>query len=421
MTNELWKCLLSLTTASSIAVAAVLLTRLGVRRAFGTSASYWVWLFVPMAKLAAILPNGATEDRVVSSIASVTALRHVIGGSSAHAFVAPSSAGWMTSMLGVWVVGVILSIAYMVRLQRAFMSSLGPLSGSARVLHAQSSAGCPVLVGIFKPSVILPRDFKSRYTSKERLLIIAHERVHMNRGDCLCNFTVALCRCVFWFNPLIHIGANVLRRDQELACDAAVIRRYPSSRRAYANAMLKTQLADAALPGGCHWRCVDPLEERLEMLKLAAESTLRRFLGRVFVAIAALAVGCCVLAAEVSANGWLETNLPTADVAISASFVNISKDGESQFEQVEMDFGPPAVGLHITADHAHATGRLAAESTGKPTLVFEGHVVVHRGDRWYQMNELSVRWTPEGVWLDPNGLESLAGAPTPLLERVRGE
>jgi len=96
MTNELWKCLISLTTASSIAVAAVLLTRLGVRRAFGTSASYWVWLFVPMAMLAAILPNVATEDRVVSSIASVTALHHVIGGSSAHAFVAPSSAGWMT-------------------------------------------------------------------------------------------------------------------------------------------------------------------------------------------------------------------------------------------------------------------------------------------------------------------------------------
>src|SRR3954467_9228781 len=59
-----------------------------------------------------------------------------------------------------WIVGVILSFAYMVRLQRAFMSSLGPLSGSARVLRAQSSAGCPVLVGIFEPSVILPRDFK---------------------------------------------------------------------------------------------------------------------------------------------------------------------------------------------------------------------------------------------------------------------
>jgi len=146
------------------------------------------------------------------------------------------------------------------------------------------------------------------------------------------------------------------------------------------------------------------------MLKLAAESTLRRFLGRVFVAVAALAVSCCVLAAEVSATGWLETNLPTADPAINANYVNISKDGESQFEQVEMDFGPPADGLHITADHAYATARLAAESTGKPTLVFEGRVVVHRGDRWYQMNKVSVRWTPEGVWLEPTGLEPFAGS-----------
>ena len=146
------------------------------------------------------------------------------------------------------------------------------------------------------------------------------------------------------------------------------------------------------------------------MLKLTAESALRRFLGRVFVAVAALAVSCCVLGAEVSAIGWLETNLPTARPAIHASFVNTSKDGEARFEQVEMDFGPPADGLHITADRAYATGRLATESNGKPTLVFEGHVVVHRGDRWYQMNKVNVRLTRKGVWLEPTGLEPFAGS-----------
>jgi hypothetical protein len=53
--------------------------------------------------------------------------------------------------------------------------------------------------------------------------------------------------------PLIQFAGRQLRIDQELACDAAVMRRHPKSRKLYARTMLKTQLAEAALPLGCHW------------------------------------------------------------------------------------------------------------------------------------------------------------------------
>jgi hypothetical protein len=73
---------------------------------------------------------------------------------------------------------------------------------------------------------------------------------------------------VNWFNPLLHLLVRCLRMDQELACDAQVIARYPAVRRSYAEAMLKTQLATQPLPLGCYWLHTQPhpLAQRIGLL-----------------------------------------------------------------------------------------------------------------------------------------------------------
>jgi hypothetical protein len=144
----------------------------------------------------------------------------------------------------------------------------------------------------------LPVDFESRYTRLERLLVFSHERSHLRRGDALWNAFVALMRCLFWFNPLVHLASTCFRVDQELACDAAVLEDFPRSRRTYANAMLKTQMVDVALPVGCNWQSVCHLKERLEMVKNAVPSHTRRTYGRVCVVVASLVVGFSVWAAQ---------------------------------------------------------------------------------------------------------------------------
>jgi beta-lactamase regulating signal transducer with metallopeptidase domain len=60
-----------------------------------------------------------------------------------------------------------------------------------------------------------------------------------------------------------------MRLDQELACDAAVLRRRPHDRALYARTLLKTQLAAQALPFGCYWpaRGLHPLEIRVGLLR----------------------------------------------------------------------------------------------------------------------------------------------------------
>jgi bla regulator protein blaR1 len=227
MTNELVKYLLSLTLASSAGIAAVLLLRRPARHVFGCRASYSLWLLVPVAMLAGLLPHTSSSVSITWRIESVSALEHALGPAShasGHPLNTSPSIDWRTLMLSVWCAGAALFAAYLAAQQRAFVKSLGGLSGSRCVLRSARSNGCPALLGVLRPKIILPVDFKFRYTRLERLLILSHERTHLRRGDAACNAFVALLRCIFWFNPLVHLASNCLRVDQEFACDAAVMR-----------------------------------------------------------------------------------------------------------------------------------------------------------------------------------------------------
>jgi hypothetical protein len=329
---------------------------------------------------------------------------------------AQSSINWPAWLLLTWGAGAVLFLLYLVVLQRAFLRSLGALSGSSRVLRAESSAGCPALVGVFRPKLILPADFELRYTPQERSLILVHERVHLLRGDAFWNALVALLSCLFWFNPLIHFAAGRLRVDQELACDAAVINRYPVSRRVYAGAMLKTQLADAALPVGCHWRSIHPLKERLEMLKESAPGRVRREFGRVFVAIASLAVGYVAWAADPVADPAPLAQPPVEPTEegrgrmdVHANRVTMTDNGEGVFEgDVVVTFRR----MRITADRARFTGKTDQTPLMRSSeSIFEGNVIATSdGREWFRGEALKLKFSSGHM-----NIESFVGADHPII------
>jgi beta-lactamase regulating signal transducer with metallopeptidase domain len=119
---------------------------------------------------------------------------------------------------------------------------------------------------------VLPAD-DGHYSTEERELIRAHEREHVARKDPRAAAFVALFQCLCWFNPFAHLAAYLVRLDQELACDAAVVRHRPGARVLYARTLLKTQLAATPLPFGCYWpaRGQHPLEVRIASLKRRIE------------------------------------------------------------------------------------------------------------------------------------------------------
>jgi beta-lactamase regulating signal transducer with metallopeptidase domain len=264
MMVDLFFGLLSANLALAIAVAVVMAVRLPVRRLFGARVAYGLWSLPPLAVLGLLLPARVMKVTVPSLPAQA---RPAAGETFADAVAASAATFDMRPLLvALWLLGVLASVAWLVVQQVQF----------ARATRA-GKAG-PAVVGVLRPRLVVPDDFTERYTPREREVVLAHELTHMERRDPPVNALLALLTCVCWFNPAVHVMGRWLRIDQELACDARVVAAYPKARKAYAEAMLKTQLAARPLPLGCHWSA-HPLAQRVRLLSRPAPSRARRLAG----------------------------------------------------------------------------------------------------------------------------------------------
>lgn len=271
MGAELSALLAEATLASSMALLLVLGLRRLLRATLGASAAYGLWMCVPAALLAVLLPRG-TETALVLPVTWQVAPVAVISGMPQ----AQASWDWRELLAALWLAGVCASAMLLACQQRRFHRGLGTLRRRDDGLYQSTiaSAGLPAVAGTLRPRILLPADFEQRYTGQERELVIAHERLHVRRGDLAANAFAALLLCLFWFNPLLHIALRRFRLDQELACDEQVIARHPEARRRYGEAMLKTQFDPSPLPLGCHWQARHPILERIDMLKRPTPSPL---------------------------------------------------------------------------------------------------------------------------------------------------
>ena len=285
--------------AASAAVLLVLMLRKPVRARFGAQVGYGLWAMVPAAAAAAFAPRpvtgGAIDPIVLNAVAAGGRLvpQALIG--------APGLAGLL---LAAWVAGVLTAGLVLLSRQARFVAALGQLEpfSAARpdVLRAQYGEVGPAVVGSLRPRIVTPHDFEARFDQAERQVLLAHEAVHLARGDARIYALAALAQCLCWFNPLAHLAGWLLRIDQELACDAAVLSQMPTARRLYAEVLLKTQLAHQALPLGCHWpsRSAHPLKERIVMLKFPQPHAGRRTLGVATVVALSLGAACAAWAAN---------------------------------------------------------------------------------------------------------------------------
>ncbi len=275
--------LLELTIVASAAAVLVGLLRIPLRHAVGAQAAYWLWLWllVPASTLAVLLPAPA-HSVGMATVAVPDTLNHAVAGAVLALTGASASMNYAVIGLLLWPAGTLLMLALTVRRQRAFVRSLGSLHAPPNGAYLSASVIEPMLVGAWRPRVVLPADFETRYTPEECVLVLAQERAHLQRGDAPMNALATGWLCLCWFNPLMYWAVGRFRFDQELACDAEVLAATGTARRRYANALLKTQLvADSfgALPLGCHWQSSHPLTVRIAALKRPLPSFSRRIAG----------------------------------------------------------------------------------------------------------------------------------------------
>jgi beta-lactamase regulating signal transducer with metallopeptidase domain len=290
MGNEIIELLLRLNLALAAGVALVLMLRLPVRRWFGARIAYALWLIPVAAALMCFVPGRV--ETIVLDLPSSTEV-------STAAASEEQNQVWTWA----WAFGALVSLCILTIRQARFTKSLGRLGAredlGKRVCAAQSIEHGPAVIGVLRPLIVTPADFDARFDAEERRLVLAHERAHLAHGDPWINAIVLALQCLNWFNPFVHIGARLLRIDQELACDAAVLAGAEGARRRYAEAMLKTHLS-AAVPIGCAWPASDlaSFKERIAMLKRNLPSRTQTLLGAAAILIATGTVAAVAWAAQ---------------------------------------------------------------------------------------------------------------------------
>lgn len=252
--------------AFSVASACIILLRRPWRAVFGAGATYPLWLAMPLAVVVASLPS-IQPDAFISIAAH---LRHAAIPAALNTHNQPSGYVPAIYLVAAWFFGVCATVAWFGFAQWRYVRGLH--GGSAwrphagiPVFFAPASDHGPAQLGIFRRRIILPADFATRFTATEQRLVLAHETTHARRYDCAWTALAHAFVVLFWFHPMAWWALRAFRADQELACDASVIRRHPRSRRTYAEALLKNH-GTTLLPVGCSWFTTHPLTERIAML-----------------------------------------------------------------------------------------------------------------------------------------------------------
>ena len=301
----------------TLALGIVVLLRVPCRRWFGAERAFQLWALVPLVLLLAAWPRAPGVG--ASSLPPVL-LRIVTApvGMSAPALEA-SRFDWRGPLVLGWVVGVLWTLVFATIAQARFRRRLTGAqlmsAPGARLLvwRAGDADLGPALVGLWRSRIIVPVDFDTRYEPAEQALILAHEAMHARRGDVWWSLAAQLVAGVFWFLPFRGWALERFRRDQELACDAAVLREHPARRRSYAHAMLKTQSCRWTLPVGCLWSSRHPVTERIAMLKQPQPRIIRRLFG--LATLIALSLGTVQLVLAAGAAGQPGATDPAANFA----------------------------------------------------------------------------------------------------------
>ena len=348
MASELLSTLLWASATLSVGILIVLALRIPVRRLAGARVAYLLWLIPPLgfgawlapARQVTISLPATTNDFEAAAAATTSDLPALL-------------------LIACWLAGLAALIAVFRLQQRRFQQSAGalePVSALGRNVFAGAPTHGPAVVGALRPIILLPNDFNSRFSADEQALILAHERAHVERGDPLVNAAAMAVRAVHWFNPLVHVAAQVLRTDQELACDAAVIARHSGTERTYAQAMLKSHAEAFEVPVGCAWHTAafHPLKERILMLK-ASPSRLSRHLGLSFVAAAAFAV---------SGTVWLMRPVEVLAAPTEVDEEILSGTGAEDIRQAVIDAQQAMEDAHAAMAEARQTARVDARQIG---------------------------------------------------------
>ena len=217
--------------------------------------------------------------------------------------------------LSIWASGFVVSMGITVFAYLKFCSGLkrnlmepdsftkavyASIQGRKPALYFSDSARTPMMLGVFKPKIVLPH---RKYDEELLLNILRHELTHYRRFDALYKWASVVILSAHWFNPIAWFIRRELNRACEMSCDEMLLRTMNrAEKQSYGDSLL-LMAASSALPTAVVATSFatdkNNLKERLVQIMNYKKSGTRLLAS---VLAVALITGCGVAAGPGSSN-----------------------------------------------------------------------------------------------------------------------
>lgn len=130
------------------------------------------------------------------------------------------------SAMALWLIAT--NLAFRARLAKRARRIEYP--GCKLPLYITEAVETPCLFGVLRPAIYITPEAASEPETLAHS--VEHELTHYRHGDHIWALLRCLCLVLHWYNPPVWLAAALSRRDAELACDEATIRRLGENERA---------------------------------------------------------------------------------------------------------------------------------------------------------------------------------------------
>ena len=241
---EMIKGILSMTFTGSIISLFLFILKPVIKDKLPKSFQYYMWisvviaLMLPISKII-VIPVSDSSVMPIKNEQIISQITHS-SDTAVNLFVF-----WQIGMILVLGFHILCYVLYVRRLRKHNISAdrqeaelLNDLlkGKGALQLYKNLILETPILIGFFRPAVILP---DKKYEDVQLRNILMHEITHRKKQDIFVKWLLIFVGAVHWFNPMIYFVRREMNQACELACDESVIKRFDiSEMQQYGNTLI---------------------------------------------------------------------------------------------------------------------------------------------------------------------------------------
>jgi beta-lactamase regulating signal transducer with metallopeptidase domain len=146
---------------------------------------------------------------------------------------------------------------------RALRTRLG-IQRTVKLLNS-ARVQAPIVIGWFKPAILLPVGCMAGLSTLQVEAVLAHELAHIRRHDCLVNLFQSVMETLLFYHPAVWWVSNQIRREREHCCDDLAVA-VCGDRLAYAKALSFLEERRSPVPAGAFGSTGGVLKMRIARL-----------------------------------------------------------------------------------------------------------------------------------------------------------